>query len=75
MKAYLFNPQHGLYEGETFSDPATLKHENGLTRSQPPEYNQGQVPVFDLSKGEWLVLPVTIVRQLMKISPTAEEKP
>lgn len=66
MKAYLFNTENGLYEGETFEDAGILQHEDGVTPIQPPDYGHGQVPVFDRRKKEWAVIPVTIAKQLLR---------
>jgi hypothetical protein len=69
MKAYLFHTENGLYEGETFEDADILAYEDGVTNIPPPDYEHGQVPVFDRQKGAWTVVPVTVVRQLLKVSP------
>ena len=68
MKTYLFNAENGLYEGETFEEPDMLKYEEGITAVPPPEYEHGQVPVFDRQKNSWAVIPVTIARQLLNLS-------
>lgn len=71
MKVYLYNPETGLYEGETFEETAMLKNESGLTTAPPPDYDHGQVPVFDQQKSAWVVIPVTIARQLLKLRSTS----
>jgi hypothetical protein len=68
MKAYLFNTESGLYQGETFEEPDMLQYEEGITPVPPPDYEHGQVPVFDHKKNEWAVIPATIARQLLNIS-------
>ncbi len=68
MKAYLFNTENGLYEGETFENADTIKYVDGITPIPPPDYEHGQVPVFDRQKEEWAVIPVTIAKQLLNIS-------
>ena len=65
MKAYLFNAENGLYEGETFEQADVLVKEDGITPIPPPAYGHGQVPVFDRQKGAWVVIPVTTARQLL----------
>lgn len=65
MKAYLFNTENGLYEGEAFEDADMLQYEEGITPVAPPDYGHGQVPVFDPQKNEWTVIPVSIARQLL----------
>lgn len=62
MKAYQFNEDTGLYEGEIFADSATLAYVNGVTTVAPPEYGTGQVPVFDCAAQQWELLPVTVAR-------------
>jgi hypothetical protein len=65
MKAYLFNTDNGIYEGEAFEDPDMLRYEEGITPVPPPDYEHGQVPVFDRRINEWSVIPSTIARQLL----------
>jgi len=71
MKAYLFDTETGLYEGETFEDAAMLEYEDGITPLPPPDYGHGQVPVFDRRNKRWAVVPVTIARQLLHIGSDA----
>ncbi|HZV82044.1 MAG TPA: hypothetical protein VFF53_07755 [Geobacteraceae bacterium] len=70
MKAYLFNTENGLYEGETFTEADKLVHESGLTAISPPEYERGQVPIFDRKRNAWTVMPIGVVRQLLQIRTT-----
>ena len=70
MKVYLYNVKTGVYEGETFEEAATLQHEDGLTTTPPPDYEHGQIPVFDRQKNTWAVIPVSIARQLLAINPS-----
>jgi len=65
MKAYLFNNENGLYQGETFEEADMLVNEDGITPIPPPDYEHGQVPVFDRQKKQWVVIPVTTARQLL----------
>jgi hypothetical protein len=65
MKTYLFNTENGLYEGEAFEDPDMLQYEEGITPVPPPDYEHGQVPVFDQQNNSWAVIPVRIARQLL----------
>lgn len=67
MKAYLFHTENGLYEGEIFEDAAMLAYEDGITTIPPPNFEHGQVPVFDRQKNNWSVIPVTIARQLLNL--------
>jgi hypothetical protein len=74
MKTYLFNAETGLYEGETFEEPDMLQYEDGMTPVPPPDYEHGQVPVFDRQKNSWTVIPISIARQLLNLStPDAME--
>ena len=68
MKAYLFDIENGLYEGEAFEDPEMLQYEEGITPVPPPEYEHGQVPVYDRLKNEWAVIPINTAKQLLNIS-------
>jgi hypothetical protein len=71
MKVYLFNTESGLYEGETFEEAGMLQYEEGITSIPPPDYEHGQVPVFDRSKNGWAVIPVTIAKQLLRLNDEA----
>jgi hypothetical protein len=71
MKAYLFHEETGLYEGETFVEACMLAYEDGITPIPPPDYEHGQVPVFDRRKNEWAVIPVTIAKQLLRLNVEA----
>lgn len=66
MKVYLFNTQSGLFEGEAFENPEVLQYKEGVTTVPPPEYEHGQVPIFDRSRNEWALFPLAIARQLLK---------
>ncbi|MDD2733969.1 MAG: hypothetical protein PHF56_08500 [Desulfuromonadaceae bacterium] len=70
MKVYLFNTESGLYEGETFEDTGMFPYEEGITPVPPPDFEHGHVPVFDRRKNGWVVVPVSIARQLLKSSIT-----
>lgn len=65
MKAYLFNTENGLYMGETFAEADNLFHEEGLTPIPPPDYEPGQVPIFDSRQKAWTVKPIRAVRELL----------
>ena len=62
MKAYQFNEDTGLYEGEIFADSATFDYVSGVTTVAPPEYGAGLVPVFDCAAQQWELLPVDVAR-------------
>lgn len=71
MKVYLFDTQNGFFEGETFEEPFMIQYEEGMTAIQPPDYDHGQIPVFDGRKNEWEVIPVTVAKQ--RINSTTPE--
>ena len=71
MKVYLFNIETGLYEGETFEEADMLLYEEGITPVPPPDYEHGQVPVFDRERNAWTVIPVTIAKQLLRLNDEA----
>jgi hypothetical protein len=68
MKSYLYSTENGLYEGEVFEDADMLQYEEGITNVQPPDYEHGQVPVFDRQLKAWTVIPISIARQLLNSS-------
>jgi len=45
-----------------------LQYEEGITPVPPPDFEHGQVPVFDRRKEAWTVIPVTIAKQLLNVS-------
>jgi len=65
MKVYLFDTENGLFEGIAFEEPDMIQYEEGITAIPPPEYEHGEVPVFDQRKNEWAVIPLTIAKQLL----------
>jgi hypothetical protein len=67
MKAYLFNIENGLYEGESFEEADMLQYQDGITTVSPPAYEHDQVPVFDRRKNQWAVIPINIARQLLSL--------
>jgi len=67
MKAYLYDTESGLYEGETFEEADMLQYEEGITSVPPPDFEHGQVPVFDRERKAWTVIPTTIARQLLNL--------
>lgn len=74
MKAYLFNGEDGLYAGETFENNGILAENDGVTNIPPPAYGHGQAPVFDRARQQWVVIPVTVARQLFRlVAAPAEE--
>jgi hypothetical protein len=38
-----------------------LQYVEGITTIAPPQYEAGQVPVFDTKHNEWKVMPVSVV--------------
>lgn len=68
MKAYMFNVESGLYEGETFENDDLIKIEEGLTTAVPPSYDKGQVPVFDLNIHRWSLVPVSVMKTRLNSS-------
>jgi hypothetical protein len=73
MKAYLFNSENGCYEGEIFEEADMLQYDNCLTTIPPPDYEHGQVPVFDCKREAWTVMPVSVVRQLVNPVDASEK--
>jgi hypothetical protein len=63
MKAYLYDIENGLYEGEAFENDELITYVDGLTTTAPPEYEKGQVPVFNQDSRKWLVVPVTEMKE------------
>ncbi len=68
MKAYLFDTENGLYQGETFVGYGEAVQEEGITSIPVPEYHCGEIPLFDTEVKLWKVLPVLSVRQRLTAS-------
>lgn len=62
MKAYMFNTENGLYEGETFVAADMLEYEVGVTTVAPPAHEAGFVPVFDVHQQMWTLMPLAQAR-------------
>lgn len=71
MKVYLFDEKTGVYLGETFEEADMLQNEDGLTPLPPPDYDHGQVPVFDRLNNSWTVIPVSIANQLQNFGQSS----
>jgi hypothetical protein len=67
MKVYQYNSESGVYAGELFEDSGNIQYNEGITTMNPPSYEAGQVPVFDMERKMWNVLPTGTVRQLLQI--------
>jgi hypothetical protein len=63
MKAYLYDTEYGLYEGETFIEADMLEHVEGITTIAAPPYEAGQIPVFDPVCQAWRVVPKEVVME------------
>ena len=58
MKAYMYNVESGLYQGETFDDEGRIVRKNGLTAIAPPAPKKGYVPVFNQNNQSWSLVPL-----------------
>lgn len=65
MKVYLFDPENGLFEGESFEEGDMLEFIEGVTTIAPPPYGAGEVPVFDRERQSWTLMPISAVRELL----------
>lgn len=73
MKTYLFNTENGLYEGETFENTDTIKYVDGMTPVPPPDFEHGQVPVFDHRNNKWAIITVSVAKQLLQTNEANTE--
>jgi hypothetical protein len=53
MKAYLFDPKTGLYEGETYEYVQFVNSEDGMTSVPAPDYNKREVPIYNAKSMQW----------------------
>lgn len=67
MKLYQYNTETGVYAGELFEESGNIQYDEGVTTIAPPPYETGQVPVFDMARNKWEILPTETVRQLLQI--------
>ena len=63
MKAYMYNVESGLYEGETFDDEGRIAQANGLTTITPPTPKKGYVPVFNQNSQSWSLIPTDKMKE------------
>jgi len=61
----MYDSQNGIYEGATFEEPDIIHNEEGFTTIPPPEYENGQVAVFERRNNKWTVIPLNIAKQLL----------
>lgn len=67
MKAYMYDVESGLYEGETFEDEDQIKFVDGLTTIAPPTFNHGQVAVFDINNQLWSLVSASEMKERLSI--------
>ncbi len=58
MKAYFFNEENGLYQGEFFEDDNLIHFYDGITIKAPPKCDKHHVPVFVKSRQSWSLVPL-----------------
>jgi hypothetical protein len=63
MKAYMYDVESGLYEGETYENDDLIKYVDGLTTIVPPKHEKGQIPVFIHNSQRWSVVPLSEMRE------------
>lgn len=65
MKLYLFDSETGLYLGQDFGDKADINISEGVTDLTPPNYDHGEIPVFDFKIRKWVVVKTDKVRPML----------
>ena len=68
MKAYMFDTESGLYEGEAFEDESLIKYVDGLTTITPPEHDSGMVPIFNQNHQVWSIVPISEAKALLSLT-------
>ncbi|NVN97793.1 MAG: hypothetical protein HXX17_00605 [Geobacteraceae bacterium] len=64
MRAYLYDLETGLYQGETFEYEEIIDSGEGITRVAPPEHKSGYLALFVRNSGTWRVVTVESYRQM-----------
>lgn len=65
MKLYLFDTESGLYLGQDFGAQSDINHCEGITELPPPDFTNGETPVFDSNKNQWTVVEIDRVRPMI----------
>lgn len=65
MKVYWYDLDSCVYLGEDFCAPADFDG-GGFTKTAPPAFKQGEVPVYDHVNDQWKLVPVHTLRQSVK---------
>jgi hypothetical protein len=58
VRIFYFDPENGLYQGEGFMEAFRPDAHKGVTTAAPPQYQKGEVPVFDHVRQCWTIQSV-----------------
>lgn len=67
MKAYMFDLESGMYQGEVYEDANLMKYVDGITTIPPLQYGDDEVVVFDQNEQKWSVKTISEMRKLLGI--------
>ncbi|MDD5286896.1 MAG: hypothetical protein PHD54_13660 [Desulfuromonadaceae bacterium] len=65
MKLYTFDTETGLYLGQDFGTQSDVNIDDGVTDIAPPEYEQGQTPVYDFEQQRWALFSIDKVTSVI----------
>ena len=71
MKAYFFDPESGIFQGEVHEDANYIQYIDGITTIPPLEYNDEEILLFDSQNQKWTVQKVVEVRKKLGIGTKA----
>ncbi len=68
MKAYMFDPESGMYQGELYEDVKQMQYIEGITTIPPLPYGDNDVVVFDQREQKWSVKTIFEMRRILGIA-------
>lgn len=74
MKAYMFDVESGIFEGETFEHEDHIKLAEGLTTTAPPTFNKGQLAVFNQDDLKWSIVSISGMKERLTLFTEKEKQ-
>jgi hypothetical protein len=68
MKAYMYDPESGIYQGQVYEDGSLLKYIEGVTTIPPLPYADNEVLAFDGNEQKWIVRTIVEMRKILGIA-------
>jgi len=62
VRVYYFCMETGVYQGAGFQDDDVFDESDGTTTVAPPDYGNGEIPVYDAVVARWDICTIAWVR-------------